>query len=455
MVATEAVRSAAVAAAAFDAAAVRADFPILDQANRRGQPLTFLDSAASSQKPTAVLEALDDYQRRDNANIHRGIYALSERATARYEEARERVAGFVGADPRECVFVRNATEAINLVAQTWGRRNIGAGDSIVLSEMEHHSNLVPWQMLAEEKGAGLAHVRVTPDGRLDLDHLDALLRRGPKLVAITHVSNALGTVNDAAEIVRRAHAAGAVVLLDGAQSVPHLAVDVRALDCDFLVFSGHKMLGPMGSGVLYGKLALLEAMPPFLGGGGMIGAVGLERSTWAAVPAKFEAGTPAVADAIGLGAAVSYLEALGMDRVRAHERELTGYALDRLGAIPGLTVLGPADPARRSGVVSFTLAGMPARGVAAALDGENVAVRAGHHCCQPLLRALGLDAIVRASFYVYNDEADVDRLVAGLILATEGGGAPRSAVGSIGGSCRDAWTPPRGAGRRPGVETPG
>ena len=422
----------------FDGAAVRANFPLLDQANGRGQPLTFLDSAASSQKPAAVLEAIDDFQRRDNANIHRGIYALSERATARYERARETVAGFIGADSRECVFVRNATEAINLVAQTWGRRNVGSGDLILLSEMEHHSNLVPWQMLAEEKGAALAHVRVTPEGGLDMDHLDALLRRGPKLVAVTHVSNALGTVNDAVEIVRRGHAAGATVLLDGAQSVPHLPVDVRALGCDFLVFSGHKMLGPMGSGVLYGKLALLEAMPPFLGGGGMIGAVGLERSTWAAVPAKFEAGTPAVADAIGLGAAVDYLVGLGMERVRAHEREVTAYGLARLGEVPGLTLYGPTDAAARSGVIAFSLAGVPARGVAAALDAENVAVRAGHHCCQPLMRALGIDALVRASFYVYNDEGDVDRLVAA--LATVGRGERVPGAAADGGACREAWS---------------
>ncbi len=426
----------------LDGAAIRADFPILDQANEWGQELVFLDSAASSQKPAAVLEALDDYHRHYNANIHRGMYALSERATARYEAARQRVAEFIGAtSPRECIFVRNTTEAINLVAHSWGRRNVSAGDLIVLTVMEHHSNLVPWQLLAEERGAGLAHVQMDAEGRLDLDHLDTLLARQPKLMAFTHVSNALGTVNDAAEIVRRAHAAGAVVLIDGAQSVPHLPVDVRALDCDFLAFSGHKMLGPMGSGVLYGKLALLEAMPPFLAGGGMIGRVGLERSTWAEAPAKFEAGTPAVADAIGLGAAVEYLDGLGMEQVQAHVRDLTAYAIGRLGEVPGVTIYGPSGAGQRSGVVPFTVAGMPAHEVAAALDGENVAIRAGHHCCQPLLRALGVGAIARASFYVYNAEEDVDRLIAALERAIQALGDPVAALPADdgGGACRDRW----------------
>ena len=399
----------------LDATAIRADFPILAQTNDRGQLLTFLDSAASSQKPAAVIEALDAYYRTYNANIHRGVYQLSEQATGRYEQARHLVADFINAaSARECVFVRNTTEAINLVAQTWGRRNVGPGDLIVLTVMDHHSNLVPWQMLAEEKEAELAHVGITPDGRLDMEHLDELLRREPKLVAFPHVSNSLGTLNDAAAIVQRAHAAGAVVLIDGAQSVPHLPVDVQALDCDFLAFSGHKMLGPMGAGVLYGKRRLLEAMPPYMGGGSMIRKVELDRSTWADVPAKFEAGTPAVADAIGLGVAVEYLSALGMERVRAHEREVTVHALARLAEVPGLTIHGPDDPAQRSGVVSFTLGDIHPHDVAAILDGENVAVRAGHHCCQPLMRALGLVATTRASFYVYNTEADVDRLVAGL-----------------------------------------
>ena len=403
------------AATPLDAAAIRGDFPILAQTDDQGRPLAFLDSAASSQKPAAVIEALDDYYRRYNANIHRGVYQLSEMATGRYEQARHLVADFIGAaSARECVFVRNTTEAINLVAQTWGRRNIREGDLIVLTVMDHHSNLVPWQLLAEEKGAELAHVRVTPDGRLDLDHLDVLLRREPKLVGFPHISNSLGTLNPAEEITRRAHAAGAVVLIDGAQSVPHLPVDVRALDCDFLAFSGHKMLGPMGAGVLYGKRRLLDAMPPYMGGGSMIPKVELDHSTWADVPAKFEAGTPAVADAIGFGVAVEYLAKLGMDAVREHETKLVGDAMERLSEVPGLTIYGPTDATQRSGVVSFTLGDIHPHDVAAILDGENVAVRAGHHCTQPLMRALGLVATTRASFYVYNTPDDVDRLVAAL-----------------------------------------
>ncbi len=403
----------------LDAAVIRADFPILNQdpgADRK--PLVFLDSAASSQKPAVVIEALDDYHRRYNANIHRGVYQLSELATGRYEQARHLVADFIGAaSPRECVFVRNTTEAINLVAQTWGRRNIRAGDLIVLTVMEHHSNLVPWQILAEETGAELAHVRLMPDGQLDLVHLDELLTREPKLVAFTHISNSLGTLVDATEVTRRAHAAGATVLIDGAQSVPHLPVDVRALDCDFLAFSGHKMLAPMGSGVLYGKKSLLDAMPPYMAGGSMIRKVELTRSTWADVPAKFEAGTPAVGDAIALGAAVEYLSALGMDRVREHERDVVGYALERLAEVPGMTIFGPLNPAARSGVVSFNLGDIHPHDVAAILDAENVAVRAGHHCTQPLMRELGVVATTRASFYVYNTREDVDRLIEALHVA--------------------------------------
>ncbi len=399
----------------LDTTAIRADFPLLTDRDAQGRTLAFLDSAASSQKPAAVIDALADYYRHTNANIHRGVYRLSEEATARYEQARHLVADFIGAaSARECIFVRNTTEAINLVAQSWGRTQIHPGDLIVLTVMEHHSNLVPWQLLAAERGAELAHVRLTPTGELDLAHLDELLAREPKLVAFPHVSNALGTINDAATITRRAHAAGAIVLLDAAQSVPHLPVDVGSLDVDFLACSGHKMLGPMGSGVLYGKRALLEAMPPFLGGGSMIRTVGLHHSTWADVPAKFEAGTPAVADAIGLGVAVEYLTALGMDRVREHERELTGYALERLAQVPDLTLYGPADPARQAGVISFTLGEIHPHDVAAILDGEHVAVRAGHHCCQPLMTALGVVATTRASFSVYSTPEEVDRLVDGL-----------------------------------------
>jgi cysteine desulfurase/selenocysteine lyase len=403
------------ATTALDTTAIRAAFPLLADRDAQGRPVAFLDSAASSQKPDVVIDAMTDFYRHTNANIHRGVYRLSEEATARYEQARHLVASFIGAgSARECIFVRNTTEAINLVAQTWGRRTINPGDLIVLSVMEHHSNLVPWQLLAAERGAELAHVRLTPSGELDLAHLDELLTREPKLVAFAHISNSLGTITDAAEITRRAHAAGATVLLDAAQSVPHLPVDVRELDVDFLAFSGHKMLGPLGSGVLYGKRTLLEGLPPFMGGGSMIRTVGLQTSTWADVPARFEAGTPAVADAIGLGVAIEYLSALGMERVREHERVLTAYALDRLREVPGLTLYGPGDPARQAGVLSFTLGEVHPHDVAAILDGENIAVRAGHHCCQPLMAALGVVATTRASFYLYSTPEEVDRLVTGL-----------------------------------------
>jgi cysteine desulfurase / selenocysteine lyase len=402
----------------LDAEIIRRDFPILDQHNDRGQRLAFLDSAASSQKPAQVLEAVDSYYRTSNANIHRGVYDLSERATALYEQARHQVAHFINAaSARECIFVRNTTEGINLVAQTWGRRNVGAGDLIVVTEMDHHSNLVPWQLLAEDRGAEIAAVEVTPDGLLDLDHLDMLLAREPKVVAFPHVSNSLGTINPAAEIIRRAHAAGAVTVVDGAQSVPHVQTDVQALDADFLAFSGHKMLAPMGSGVVYGKMALLEALPPFMGGGGMIRKVEIGKSTWADVPARFETGTPAVGDAAGLGAAIEYLGAIGMDRVREHERVLTAHAIDALTALEGVTLFGPSDADIRAGVLAFDLEGIHPHDIAAILDAENVAVRAGHHCCQPLMRKLGVAATTRASFYIYNGEDDVERLVAGIRTA--------------------------------------
>jgi cysteine desulfurase/selenocysteine lyase len=404
----------------IDWAQIREEFPILAATNARGQRLAFLDSAASSQKPESVITALDRYYRETNANIHRGVYDLSERATAQYEAARHMVADFVNAaSAREIIFVRNTTEAINLVAQTWGRQNISANDLIVVTEMDHHSNIVPWQLLAEEKGARLAAVRVTDDGLLDLDSLRDLLAQEPKLVALAHVSNSLGTINPVAEIIRQAHEAGAVVVLDGAQSVPHMPVDVQALDVDFMAFSGHKMLGPMGSGALYGKLPLLEKLPPAMGGGGMIRKVTIERSTWADVPARFEAGTPSVGDAIGLGAAVEFLQDIGMARVREHERALTVSAIDRLQEIPELRLYGPDDTTVHAGVLSFTLGDIHPHDVAAILNEENVAVRAGHHCCQPLMDRLGLVATTRASFYVYNLQDDVDRLVAGLHRARE------------------------------------
>ncbi|MGH2533003.1 MAG: aminotransferase class V-fold PLP-dependent enzyme [Thermomicrobiales bacterium] len=402
----------------LDAVAIRADFPILAASERDGKSLVFLDSAASSQKPAAVIDAMDDYYRRYNANIHRGVYQLSELATSKYEEARHLVAAFINAaSPRECIFVRNTTEAINLVAQAWGRQNVGKGDLIVLSVMEHHSNLVPWQILAAEKEAELAHIPLTDDHQLDMDAFDALLRREPKMVAVTQVSNTLGTVNDVATITRDAHAAGATVVIDGAQSAPHVAVDVQALDVDFFAFSGHKMLGPMGGSILYGKRALLEAMPPYMGGGSMIRKVELTHSTWADVPAKFEAGTPAVGDAIGLGVAIEYLTNLGMDRVLAHEQEVVGYALERLTELPGMEIYGPRDPHLRSGVVSFNLGEIHPHDVSAILDGENVAVRAGHHCTQPLMHVLDVVGTTRASFYVYNTKEDVDRLIDALQIA--------------------------------------
>lgn len=399
----------------LDAAAIRADFPILNQPQGGRGWLAFLDSASSSQKPAAVIEALDDYYRRYNANIHRGVYQLSELATSKYEEARHLVAAFINAaSPRECLFVRNTTEAINLVARSWGDANIKAGDLILVSYLEHHSNLVPWHQLAERTGAQIKGIPLTPGLQLDMEAFERLLAEEPKLVAVTHVSNSIGTITDVKTITAKAHAAGATVLIDGAQSVPHLPVDVREIGCDFLAFSGHKMLGPMGSGVLYGKRALLDAMPPFLGGGGMIKKVRIDGSTYQDGPARYEAGTPAVADAIGLGTAVEYLTKLDMERVREHERELLEYAMQRLDEVPGLVQYGSRDLAARSGVVSFALSDVHAHDIAAILDGANVAVRAGHHCNQPLMEHLGVVATTRASFYVYNTPEDIDQLVAGL-----------------------------------------
>ncbi len=433
----------------LDAAAIRDDFPLLARSTPDARPLVYLDSAASSQKPAAVIAALDHYYRHLNANVHRGVYHLSEVATEKYEAARRLVAGFINAaSDRECVFVRNTTEAINLVAQTWGRTNIGEGDLIVLSMMEHHSNIVPWQLLAAERGAQIAYIPLTDDHGLDMAAFADLMQREPKLVAVTHASNALGTINDVAAIARQAQAAGATVLIDAAQSVPHLALDVQALGVDFLAFSGHKMLGPMAAGVLYGKRALLEAMPPFLVGGSMIRKVGLTESTWAEVPAKFEAGTPAVGDAIGLAVAIEYLINLGMDRVLAHEQVVVGYALERLIEIPGITIYGPKNPTHRSGVVSFTLQDIHPHDIASILDEENVAVRAGHHCAQPLMASLGVVATTRASFYVYNTEADVDRLVAALWVADRIFHGPRSFASHWTAVPGDAMTPVVMAGVR-------
>ncbi|CAN5569294.1 cysteine desulfurase [soil metagenome] len=400
----------------FDADRVRRDFPILvKQQSANRQRLAFLDSAASSQKPAAVISAMSEYYESINANIHRGVYQLSEAATAKYEEARHIMASFINArQAKECIFVRNTTEAINLVAWSWGRTNLKRGDRILLTQMEHHSNLVPWHMLAEERGIEIDYVPLTPDQQLDMRAFQQLLNKNPKLVGVTHVSNAIGTLNDVATIARQAHQAGAIVLVDGAQSVPHMVVDVQALDIDFLAFSGHKMVGPMGSGLLYGKRELLEAMPPFMGGGSMIRKVTLEGTTFADVPARFEAGTPAVADQIGMAAAAQYLTELGLGNIRAHELELLDYAMEHLTEVPGLTMFGPADLSKRSGVISFTLGDIHPHDVAAILDGENVAVRAGHHCAQPLMKEMGVVATTRASFYLYNTRADVEQLIAAL-----------------------------------------
>jgi cysteine desulfurase/selenocysteine lyase len=398
----------------LDPVALRADFPILDQ-EVHGHRLVYLDSAATSQKPRAVIEALDAYYREYNANIHRGIYQIAEQATAAYEGSRAKVAGLIGAsDPHEIVFVRNATEAINLVAYAWGRRNIRRGDVIVLTEMEHHANLVPWQILAQEADADLEFIPITDDGILRQDVLDVLLALRPKLVAFTHVSNMLGTINPVAEMTRKAHEAGALVLVDGAQAVPHVPVDVEAIGCDFYVFSGHKMLGPTGSGALWGRKALLASMPPFMGGGDMIREVHLRRSEWNDVPWKFEAGTPDIAAGIGLGVAAEYLLGIGMDRVREHERELVAYALEVLPReIPGVELYGPG-PDERGGVVPFNIPGVHPHDVAQVLDRYGVAVRAGHHCTMPLHERLDLAATARASFQVYTTKADIDALVVGL-----------------------------------------
>jgi cysteine desulfurase/selenocysteine lyase len=397
----------------FDIVTLRREFPILNQAVN-GKTLAFLDSAASSQKPRRVIDCLEDYYQRYNANVHRGIYRLSEEATFAFERARGKVARFINArSQREIVFVRNTTEAINLVARSWGDANLREGDRILLSIMEHHSNLVPWQMLAQRTGAKLEFLPIDGEGRLALDNLEVQLE-GVRLVAITQQSNVLGTINPVAEIAQRAHAVGALVLVDGAQSVPHMPVDVQALDIDFLAFSGHKMCGPTGIGVLWGRRAILEQMPPFLGGGSMIKVVGLHESTYADVPARFEAGTPAIAEAIALGEAVDFLQEIGMDRIYAHERELLGYALERLTEVEGLRVYGPTTTEMRGGAVSFTLDGVHPHDVAAVLDGEGIAVRAGHHCAQPLHAHYDIPATTRASFYLYNIPEEIDRLVAAL-----------------------------------------
>jgi cysteine desulfurase/selenocysteine lyase len=392
---------------------VAAQFPVLRR-EFDGHSLVYLDSSATSQTPQPVIDAMTDYYTHSRASIHRGVYPLAVEATDLYEGARARIAEWLSSTVEETVFTPNATAAINLVAYTWGRQNVNRGDLVVLTEMEHHSNIVPWQLLCEDREAELAYVPVLDDGRLDLDALDRLLARGPKLLAVAHVSNVLGTINPVASIVARAHDAGAVVVIDGTQSVPQLPVDLHAIDADFYAWTGHKAYGPTGIGVLHGRRSLLEEMPPFIGGGHMIRTVAANESTWTDLPWKFEAGTSQIAEAIGLGAAVDWIRALGIDRIRAHECALVEYALARLAELPGLTVQGPPQASERGALVSFTLEGAHPHDIGEILGRGGVCVRTGHHCAQPLMRRLGVTATTRASFAVHNTVSDVDRLVDGL-----------------------------------------
>ena len=395
----------------LDVARIREDFPILHQ-EVNGHPLVYLDNAATTQKPRQVIDALVRYYETNNANIHRGIHTLAQRATEEYEDTRRKVARFIGApNANDIVFTRNATEAINLVAHAWGDQNLVEGDEVVISIMEHHSNIVPWQLLAQRKGIRLRFAGLTPDGRLDMDCLRGLIGPKTRLVSLVHMSNVLGTINPVAEIAGMAHSAGALFLLDGAQSVPHLPFSVDETGADFVAFSSHKMLGPTGVGVLWGRDGLLQQMGPFLGGGDMIATVREEGSTWADVPHKFEAGTPNIADVIAFGAAIDYLESLTMPAVREHEIVLTSLAMDRLEAIPGLTIHGPRDPLARGGVVSFEVDRVHPHDMATIADSHGVAIRAGHHCAQLLMRHLGVPATSRASFSVYNEPGEIDALV--------------------------------------------
>jgi len=398
----------------YDVARIRADFPVLEREIHPGIPLVYLDSTATSQKPSVVLDAMDGFYRYSNANINRGVHTLAEESTGAYEEARQKVAKFIGApSPRQIIFTRNTTESINLVAYSWGRKNLNTDDVIILTEMEHHSNIVPWHILASEKHIRIEFIPVTDEGLLDLDEFRRLLAFQPKLVAFTHMSNVLGTINPAEEIIRLAHDAGAVVLVDGAQSVPHFPVNVQDLNCDFLAFSGHKMCGPTGIGVLYGRKALLEAMPPFLGGGDMIKRVHLHSFTPNELPNKFEAGTPAIIEAVGLGAAIDYLTKVGMSAIANHEQEIITYALERLEEIPGVKVFGP-PAVKKGGVASFMLKEVHPHDIAQILDGRGIAIRAGHHCAMPLHEKFGIHATARASFYLYNTPEEVDKLVDGI-----------------------------------------
>jgi cysteine desulfurase / selenocysteine lyase len=398
----------------YDVEQIRADFPVLSRQVRPGISLVYLDSTATSQKPTVVIETMDRFYRWSNANIHRGIHTLAEESTALYEGARQKIADFIHAESaRQIIFTRNATESINLVAYSWGRANLQPGDVIILTEMEHHSNLVPWQILAAEKNLRLEFIPVTPEGLLDLDVYRQLLALDPKLVAFTHMSNVLGTITPAGEIIRLAHQAGAITLVDGAQSVPHLPVDVQDLGADFLAFSAHKMCGPTGIGVLYGRKQLLEAMPPFLGGGDMIKRVHLRSFAPNELPHKFEAGTPAIAEAVGFGAAIDYLSSIGMPAIAGHEHEVVSYAIQQLQEIPGVQIFGPSANGK-GGVVSFTLQGVHPHDVSQILDSYGIAIRAGHHCAMPLHEKFNLPATARASFYLYNTQEEVDRLAAAI-----------------------------------------
>jgi len=389
---------------------IRAEFPILER-RVNGQPLAYLDNGATAQTPLQVLEAMDRYWTEHNANVHRGVHTLSEEATNLYEGARATIARHLGANPRDVIFTRNVTGALNLVAHAWGRANVGEGDRILLTEMEHHSNIVPWYLLAKEVGAELDWVPVDDEGRLDMAALEGALERGPKLIAVAHISNVLGTVNPIADIVRLAHDAGAIAVVDGAQAAPKLPLDLAALGADFYGFTGHKLYGPTGVGVLYGRSEVLEAMPPYEGGGSMIRKVTKERITWADVPARFEAGTPPIAEAIGLAAAVEWLEGVGLDAAHAHEAELGAYALERLADVPGLRVFGPPAGDDRVGIVSLEMKGVHAHDVSEILDRHAIAVRAGHHCAQVLMDRLGVAATTRASLAVYNTREEIDRLI--------------------------------------------
>jgi cysteine desulfurase / selenocysteine lyase len=400
-------------------AGVKSDFPIFER-TFDGRPLIYLDSGATAQKPRVVIDALADHLRARNANVHRGVYALAQEADAAYDGARRRVAEFVGAQPQTTIFTKNVTEAINLVAYAWGRANVGPGDAVLITQMEHHANIVPWQVLCRERGAALRYLEVDERGELSLEQLDSELARADvRMVAFTHVSNVLGTIVPVAEMTARVRAAGAVSLVDGAQAVPHMAVDVEQVGADFYAWTGHKALGPTGIGVLHGRRELLEQMEPFLTGGDMIAAVDFQSATWNELPYKFEAGTPPIAEAVGLGAAVEYLSRLGMQRVRAHERALTAYMLERLAQVPGLHVAGPPEADGRGGLASFTIDGMHPHDVAELADRGGVCIRAGHHCAQPLMRCLGVGATARASVGVYNEPSDIDALVDALLAGRE------------------------------------